>query len=119
MGSLLHSGNEDSEMTARTSARGVVCHPLDEPAIDFIWTGAAAALGFRVIRTAAAYASTDGEGTILIGTPETLDDDDSVAQLVLHELCHALVQGEENLRRADWGLDNTSDADLPRENACL
>jgi hypothetical protein len=97
-------------------------HPLDDPRIDRVWVDAAARLGFEVDRTTAAYASylaTAGRGRIAIGTPETLDADDSVAQLVFHELCHALVQGQANLTVADWGLDNTSDRDLPAEHACL
>jgi hypothetical protein len=103
-------------MTSTTFAER---HPLDRPPIDEIWTRAAARLGFVVERTGEAYASTDGQGRILIGAPETLDADDSVAQLVFHELCHALVQGEGNLRVPDWGLDNTDDRHLPAEHACL
>src|SRR5262245_31654704 len=92
---------------------------LDDGRIDRLWIDAAARAGFRVERTREAYASTDGRGAILIGARETLDDDDSLAQLVLHELCHALVEGEPGLRAPDWGLDNTGDRDLPREHACL
>jgi hypothetical protein len=94
-------------------------HPLDDEPLDRLWIAAAEEVGFRVERTTEAYASTDGRGTLTIGAPETLDRDDSVAQLVLHELCHALVEGEENLRRPDWGLDNTSERDLIREHGCL
>lgn len=100
------------------SAFGPVC-ALDREDLDQIWTEAARRLGFRVDRSADAYASSDGAGTIVIGSRETLDPEDSVAQLVFHELCHALVQGEQNLTRPDWGLDNTTDADGVRENACL
>jgi hypothetical protein len=92
---------------------------LGGEAIDQVWIQAATECGFRVIRSDAAYASTDGRGTIIIGEPHTLDDDDSVAQLVLHEICHALVQGEERWNAPDWGLDNTSDRDGVREEACL
>ena len=92
---------------------------LDDPAIDRVWTEAAARCGFAVARGEAAYASTDGSGTILIGARHTLDANDSLAQLVLHELCHALVQGEASWTRADWGLDNTDDRDAVREEACL
>jgi hypothetical protein len=94
-------------------------HPADNPIIDELWIAAAAAVGLAVERTTDAYASTDGGGTISIGAADTLDADDSLAQLVLHELCHALVQGNENLRVPDWGLDNTSERDLDREHACL
>jgi len=93
-------------------------HPLDNP-ITMVLDAAAAAVGLSVERTTDAYASTDGRGTITIGAAHTLDADDSLAQLVLHELCHALVQGKENLRVPDWGLDNTSDRDLDREHASL
>jgi Putative zinc- or iron-chelating domain len=94
-------------------------HPLDDEVLDELWIAAAARLGFRVERTTEAYASADGRGTVYVGTADTLDADDSVAQLVLHELCHALVQGEANLRLPDWGLDNTSERDLCAEHACL
>jgi hypothetical protein len=94
-------------------------HPLDEEGIDRLWIAAAAAVGLRVERTSEAYASSDGRGTLTIGAPETLDPEDSLAQLVFHELCHALCQGEENLHTPDWGLDNTSDRDLEAEHACL
>jgi len=94
-------------------------HALHDSQIERIWIDAAARVGFRVERTGLAYASTDGQGVIAIGADETLDHDDSVAQLVFHELCHALVQGPENLRVPDWGLDNTSDRDLVAEHACL
>lgn len=62
--------------------------PLDE-----LWLACAAEVGLRVRRTADAYASTDGRGTLSISTPEHLDADDCLAQMVFHELCHALVQG--------------------------
>jgi hypothetical protein len=94
-------------------------HALNDSQIERIWIEAAARVGLRVERTQDAYASTDGRGVVSIGAEETLDDDDSVAQLVFHELCHALVQGEEKLRAPDWGLDNTSDDDLVAEHACL
>ncbi len=93
--------------------------PLHTPDIDDVWMKAAARCGFQVVRGQAAYASTDGRGTILVGAPETLDSDDSLAQLVLHELCHALVQGEASWQLPDWGLDNTSDRDDVGEAACL
>ena len=93
--------------------------PLHDPDIDDVWIRAASSCGFQVVRGSAAYASTDGGGTILIGTPDSLDADDSLAQLVLHELCHALVQGEHRWALADWGLDNTTDRDDVAEAACL
>jgi hypothetical protein len=93
--------------------------PLHTPDIDQVWTETAARCGFQVVRGPAAYASSDGRGVILVGSPETLDADDSLAQLILHELCHALVQGEASWHLPDWGLDNTSDRDDVAEAACL
>src|SRR4028118_1405202 len=92
---------------------------LSREKIDALWMHVAGQLGFVVSRTEAAYATSDGAGGIAIGVPSTLDDDDSVAQLVFHELCHALVQGELALAQIDWGLDNTSDAHLDSEYAAL
>ena len=93
--------------------------PLADAEIDRLWMDAASRCGFRVERGEAAYASTDGRGTILVGSPETLDADDSLCQLVLHELCHALVQGEQSWTQVDWGLCNTDDRDDVAEAACL
>lgn len=87
--------------------------------LDAIWRAAARRIGFEVTRSPDVFASTDGSRRLSIGTPETLDPDDSLAQMVLHELCHALVEGPAALDREDWGLDNRSDRDVPRERACL
>jgi len=92
---------------------------LDDETIDAIWIDAARSLGFRIVRSDDAYASFDGVDKITIGNRSTLDSDDCVAQLVFHELCHALIQGEANLSTPDWGLDNTNDNDAIREFACL
>lgn len=64
-------------------------------------------MGLRVQRSSQAYAATDGAGTLLIGTDDTLDADDTPAQLIFHELCHWIVAGEDAVRLPDWGLDNT------------
>ena len=87
--------------------------------LERVWVGCARRIGLRVARSSEVYASTDGRGTMTLGTSETLDADDSTAQMVFHELCHSLVEGEPALARADFGLDNTSDRDVPRERACL
>lgn len=84
-----------------------------------IWLGAAAKIGVSVVRTPDAYAATDGRGTLSIGTPETLDPDDSLAQMIFHELCHSLVEGEDSFGKPDWGMDNTGPDHDWREHACL
>jgi Fe-S-cluster containining protein len=92
---------------------------LDEPRIEAIWLHAAAALGWRVVRSAEAFAASDGAGTLSIGVREILDGDDAVAQLVFHELCHALVEGPAGQRLPDWGLENADGRDVVHEHACL
>ena len=84
-----------------------------------VWVGTARRIGLRVIRTPDAYAATDGNGTLAIGDAATLDADDSLAQMIFHELCHSLVEGEESFAKADWGMDNTGPDHDWREHACL
>ncbi len=84
-----------------------------------MWLGTARRIGLRVVRTPDAYASTDGRGTLAIGDDATLDRDDSLAQMIFHELCHSLVEGEESFARPDWGMDNTGPDHDWREHACL
>jgi hypothetical protein len=93
-------------------------HRYDDP-LARVWRICAARVGFRVERSANAYASSDGRGAILIATEDQFDPDDSLAQMIFHELCHALVEGEAGERAPDWGLDNTRMGDPWREHACL
>jgi hypothetical protein len=89
----------------------------DDP-LDLVWLDAAAKLGMRVERSEAAYASWDGRATLSVARREDLDPDDSLAQLVFHEICHALVAGPAGQSQLDWGLDNQSERDLIFEHAC-
>lgn len=84
-----------------------------------VWLAAARAIGLRVVRTSDAYASTDGRGTLAIATDDGMDADDSLAQMIFHELCHSLVEGEESFCSPDWGMDNTGPDHDFREHACL
>ena len=94
---------------------------LARPEIERIWIEAAASIGLAVERTDAAYASSDGAGRIFIATEEHLDPDDAVAQLIFHELCHALCEGPARAGLPDWGLDNSGARpdEVVREHACL
>jgi hypothetical protein len=87
-------------------------------AIDALFVEAAGRLGVPVVRGGDAYVHWDGR-LLHVADDEHLDADDSLAQLVLHELCHALVQGEPAFRLPDWGLDNTRDVDAVREEAAV
>lgn len=57
--------------------------------------------------------------TLIVGTDDELDADDTLAQIVLHELCHHLCEGLASDRSDDWGLNNMTDDDLPNEYAAL
>ncbi len=92
--------------------------PLATAAIEAVWTAAAQRLGFTVSRTRDAYASSDGRGVIAIGADDLLDGDDAAAQLIFHELCHAITEGDASLTLPDWGLENQPGHAI-REHACL
>ncbi|MBW2461974.1 MAG: YkgJ family cysteine cluster protein [Deltaproteobacteria bacterium] len=87
--------------------------------LDVVWLDAAARIGLRIERSDDCYASTDGAGTLFIGSAAHLDADDSLSQMIFHELCHSLIEGPESFDRPDWDLDNETDRDLDREYACL
>lgn len=87
--------------------------------VDVLWLRCAARCGLTVVRDDTVYASTDGRGTLRLCPPDAYDPDDSLAQLILHELCHGLVQGPARRQQVDWGLDNTDDAGCAHaEHAC-
>lgn len=87
--------------------------------LDQVWLASARRIGLVVERGDDVYASTDGQRTLRIGSTPTLDPDDSLAQMIFHELCHSLVEGPESFAQPDWGLDNTGPRDEVREHACL
>lgn len=95
-----------------------VTHRYDDPLAQ-VWIAAARRIGLRVVRTPDAYAATDGAGTLAIGDADVLDPDDSLAQMIFHELCHSLVEGEDSFGKPDWGMDNTGPDHDYREHACL
>lgn len=94
-----------------------ITHRYADP-LELIWLRAAEELGMRVQRSPNVYASWDGDSTLTLSSPDGLDPDDSLAQLIFHEICHSLVMGDAGLAREDWGLDNTSERDLVFEHAC-
>src|SRR5580692_7809055 len=98
-----------------------VTHRYADPLAE-VWLAAARRIGLAVTRTPDAYAATDGRGTLAIATDDALDADDSLAQMIFHELCHSLVEGERSFQERDWGMEPTEsggpDHDW-REHACL
>lgn len=87
--------------------------------LDIVWLATCGRWGWKVSRSDQVFAAWDGECTLTIGTQETLDPDDSLAQLILHEFCHAMVEGPESWLKPDWGLDITDRSQLFHEHACL
>ena len=86
--------------------------------LDLVWLRAAERLGWRVVRSTEVYASWDGAGTLTLSAPEHMDPDDTLAQLIFHEACHALVEGPAGWARPDWGLENIDGRHLVNELAC-
>ncbi len=93
-------------------------HYYNDP-LSRVWIACAEAVGFRIVRTPDAYASTDGKGTLLIAVDEMFDPDDSLAQMIFHELCHALVEGEDGESKLDWGIGYAIGNNPWREHAAL
>lgn len=90
-----------------------------EDPLDLIWTQTAKRLGMNVVRSHEVFAAWDGQETLTIGSQEDLDADDSLAQMIFHEICHALIQGEAARKQENWGLNNTDGRDDVREHACI
>jgi hypothetical protein len=86
--------------------------------LDLVWLKTAERLGMTVSRSSEVFAEWDGQGTLRIADAGSMDPDDSVAQLVFHETCHALVEGPDAWELPDWGLVNRDDRHLGREHAC-
>lgn len=107
----------DIQSPVRTPVRKIDKTYADPMAL--VWIHAAERMGIRIERSAEVNASWNGAGVLTIGTSETLDADDCLAQMVLHELCHALCEGPESLQLMDWGLDNFNPAKKVHEHACL
>ncbi len=92
-------------------------HRYQDP-LDLIWLALAEEIGIEVVRSSEVYASFDGGRTLTLSSSEHFDADDSLAQLIFHEICHGLVAGDVRARLPDWGMANEDDRDLLQEHAC-
>jgi hypothetical protein len=90
--------------------------PYIDP-IEQIWIACIQRLGMKLVRSDAVYASWDGVDTLTVCTPAEFDPDDSLAQMIFHELCHGLIEGPEKHGLRDWGLENIDLRDLLQEHA--
>lgn len=88
--------------------------------IDDQWVSFLETIGGQVQRSDACFVAWLGDTqTMLIAHDDDLDADDTLAQIILHEICHHLVEGPQSWRQDDWGLDNMTDDDIDREYAAL
>ena len=85
---------------------------------ELIWLSTAERLGMHIRRSPLVFSATDGTGRLQLSTRDDLDADDSLAQMLLHEICHWCTNGLETFTDRDWGfaLDGPTD---PREHAAL
>ena len=86
--------------------------------LDAIWLRTAKRCGLDVVRSDTVFASFDGDRTLLVCSDEHFDPDDCLAQMIFHELCHALVMGAAGRSARDWGLENVDSRDAVYEHAC-
>lgn len=86
--------------------------------LEVVWLATARRLGITVRRDPSIFSRTDGSGMLWLGPRADLDEDDTLCQMLFHELCHWITNGVESFSEEDWGfpLDDMLD---PRELACL
>lgn len=110
---------EDAELPGHRLVLGggrVIETRYDDP-LDLLWLHCARRLGMTVVRSREVFAAWDGKGTLTIADERDYDADDCLAQLIFHEICHALVAGPEAWTQADWGLCNRDDRHIASEFA--
>ncbi|MFZ5479370.1 MAG: hypothetical protein ACOZNI_21580 [Myxococcota bacterium] len=86
--------------------------------LDVVWLATARRLGLHVRRSPKIFSATDGTGLLELGTRDTLDADDTTAQMLFHEICHWITNGVDTFRERDWGFALDAELDW-REHACL
>lgn len=86
--------------------------------LELVWLSTAHRLGLRLRRDPAIYSMTDGTGLLALGPRADLDPDDSLSQMVLHEICHWITNGADSFEQRDWGFPLWDNIDV-REHACL
>ena len=94
-----------------------ICSRYQDP-LDVVWFATAKRFGLTIRRNRAIFSATDGAGLLELGPRDTLDPDDSAAQMIFHEFCHWITNGEATIRERDWGFPLDAELDW-REHACL
>ena len=82
--------------------REVTARYLDP--LELVWLATAKRLGITVRRNPEVFSMSDGTGLLELGTRDTLDPDDSPAQMIFHEVAHWIVNGEHTRHERDWGF---------------
>lgn len=93
-----------------------ICSRYVDP-LELVWLSAARQLGLVVRRDESIFSMTDGAGLLALGPRADLDPDDTLAQMVFHELCHWITNGLDSYAARDWGFPLDDPDDL-REYAC-
>lgn len=86
--------------------------------LELVWLELLGEIGWRLTRSSEVFASWDGAGGLTLSIAEHMDPDDCLAQLIFHEVCHALIEGPQGWVRPDWGLENQDHRHLVNELAC-
>lgn len=86
--------------------------------LEVIWLATATRLGLTIRRDPAVYSMTNGEGALWLSTREHLDEDDNLAQMLFHEVCHWVTNGIDTFDERDWGFP-LYDGTCPKEHAAL
>lgn len=86
--------------------------------IEVIWLATATRLDHHVRRDPGIFSSTDGSGLIAFSTRPELDEDDCLAQMLFHELCHWVTNGHDSRFHRDWGFPLCDEVDI-NEHACI
>ena len=86
--------------------------------LELIWLATAKRLGMTIRRNPSIFSATDGSGLLELGPRTDLDADDTLAQMVFHEICHWVTNGKETFTERDWGFPLDVELDA-REHACL
>ena len=61
--------------------------------LELVWVSTARCFGIEVVRDPNVFASWDGEAVLTLSSEDCFDADDCLAQMIFHEICHALVAG--------------------------
>lgn len=99
-----------------TYERPILSRYLDP--LELVWLATARRLGLTVRRDPSIFSRTDGSGMLWLGPRADLDADDTLCQMLFHEICHWATNGVASFQAEDWGFP-LQDYDDPREFGTL